>query len=228
MNKFVLASVVMCLAACSPTKNIKTGMYAQLPSQKPQFTEASLEEIAKLKPQINPPIKIVVAQPTGVDKWSSEEVQAIESWLPELKAVGLASDLVVMPNFLKQEGCYYNTNDCSRTAAAKLQADAVISIGYSVVTDKYLNPLSFLNLTLVGMWISPGHHRDSYAVFDAALVDTKNGYIYGIARGEGEIKTIRPYMYADSDAGQSEAKLQALKALGKQIAEKATVFLKAK
>lgn len=227
MKKFVLACMLICLAACAPTKNIKTGMYAKLPSQKPQFTEASLEEIAKLKPQINPPIKIAVAQPTGVEEWSSEEIQEIESWLPELKTAGLASDLVVIPNSLKQ-GCYYNTSDCSRTAAAKLQADAVISIGYSVVTDKYLNPLSFLNLSLVGMWIAPGHHRDSYAVFDAALVDTKNGYIYGIARGEGEVKTIRPYMYADSDTGQSEARLQALKALGKQVVEKVNVFLKTK
>jgi len=160
VKKFVLTCALICLTACSPNNNIKTGMYAKLPSQKPQFTEASLEEITKLKPQINPPIKIAVTQPTGVKEWSSEEIQEIESWLPELKTAGLASELVVIPNSLKQ-GCYYNISICSRTAAAKLQADAVISIEYSVVTDKYLNPLSFLNLTLVGMWIAPGHHRET-------------------------------------------------------------------
>jgi len=59
-------------------------------------------------------------------------------------------------------------------------------------------------------------------------MDTKNGYIYGIARGEGEVKTIRPYMYADSNTGQSEARLQALKAVGKKIIEKANSLLKTK
>lgn len=227
MNKLLLACALLCLAACSPTENIKSRLYSKIISPKPQFSNSSLEEIAKLKPQINPPIKIAVAQPTRYEDWSSEEIKEIESWLPELKKAGLASDLVVIPNSLTP-GCDHASSDCSRTAAAKLQADAVISIGYSVVTDKYLNPLSFLNITLVGMWVAPGHHRDSYAVFDAALVDTKNGYIYGIARGEGEAKTIRPFMYADSDTGQNEARLNALKVLGKQIVEKATVFLKSK
>jgi len=227
VKKFVLAVTLMSLAACSPTKNIKTGMYAKLPSQKPQITVDSVEEIGKLKPQINPPIKIAVAQPTGDKEWSSEEIHEIESWLPELKAAGLASDLVVIPRSL-QNGCFYITSDCPRTAAAQLQADAVITIGQSVVTDKYLNPLSFLNITLIGMWVAPGHHRDSYAIYEAALIDTKNGYIYGIARGEGEVNKIRPYMYADYDTGQSEASLQALKSLGKQIVEKANGFLKNK
>lgn len=226
MKKFVLPCV-LCLAACSPSQNIKTGMYAKLPHQKPQFSTSSLEKIVELKPQINPPIKIAVAQPAGVAEWSSAEIQEIESWLSPLKTAGLASDLVVIPNALKQD-CYYNADDCSRTSAAKLQADAVLSIGYSVVTDKYLNPLSFLNITVVGLWIAPGHHRDSYAVLDAALVDTNNGYIYAIARGEGEAKQIRPYMYADSGTGQSEARLQALKSVGKQIVEKAKVILKTK
>ncbi len=76
------------------------------------------------------------------------------------------------------------------------------------------------------MWVVPGHHRDSYAAFEAAMVDTKNGYIYGIARGEGEEKKIRPYMYADSETGQSEARMQALKALGKNIAYQSIIHMK--
>jgi len=202
-------------------------MYAKLSSQKPQITVDSVKEIGKLKPQINPPIKIAVAQPTGNEEWSSEEIHEIESWLPELKVAGLASDLVVIPRSL-QQGCFYVTSDCPRTAAAQLQADAVITIGQSVITDRYLNPLSLLNLTLIGMWVAPGHHRDSYAIYEAALVDTKNGYIYSIARGEGEISKIRPFMYADYDTGQSEARLLALKSLGKQVIKKANEFLKAK
>jgi len=224
VKKILLAAVLISLAACSANKNIKTERYDNLASKKPQYTEATLEEIANLKPQINPPIKIAVAQPTGYKAWSSEEIQEIESWLPQLKSAGLANDLVVIPKYLQRDCCHQNIDD-RRAAAAKLQADAVIIIDDSVTTDKYLNPLSFLNITLIGMWLAPGHHRDSYAVFEAALIDTKNGYIYGIARGEGEAKKIRPFMYVDSFTGQSEARIQALKSLGKQIAEKTAATL---
>ncbi len=220
MKKLVLAITLISLSACSPTENIKSAMVANLSSQKPQITLKSVKEIGKLKPQIKPPIKIAVAQPARNKEWTSEEIHEIESWLPELKAAGLATDLVVIPKSL-QEGCFYITSDCPRAAAAQLQADAIISISQSVITDRYINPLSFLNITLIGMWIAPGHHRDSYAIYEAALIDTKNGYIYSVARGEGEVNKIRPFMYADYDTGQSEASLQALKSLGKQIVTKA-------
>ena len=80
MKKFVLAAPLMLLVACSANKNIKTELYNELLSKKPQYSEFALEEISKLKPQINPPIKIAVSQPTGNEGWSSEVIQEIESW----------------------------------------------------------------------------------------------------------------------------------------------------
>jgi hypothetical protein len=226
VKKLLLVTLLMLLIACSANKNIKTELYNDLSAKKAQYSDSTLEDIAKLKPQINPPIKIAVSQPTGHEAWSSEEIQEIESWFLQLKLAGLANEMVVIPRSL-QQGCCLKNFDI-RTAAAKIQADAVIIVDDSVRTDRYLNPLSFLNITVIAMWIVPGHHRDSYAAFEAALVDTKNGYIYGVTRGDGEEKKIRPFMYADYDTGQSEARMQALKSLGKNIVEKAATTINGK
>ena len=79
------------------------------------------------------------------------------------------------------------------------------------------------------MWVVPGHHSDSYAAIEAAMVDTKNGVIsMELQEAKARRKNIRPYMYADYDTGQSEARLQALKSLGKNIVEKTASILKGK
>jgi hypothetical protein len=224
MKKLALALTLTSLAACAPSKTIKNEMYASLPSQKQQVTMKSIEEINRLKPQIVPPIRIAVAQPNRRSDWTSEEIREIESWLPELKASGLANDLVVIPRSL-QGACSAASDDCMRTAAAQLHAEAVVSIEESAATDKYVNPLSLLDLTIVGLWLAPGHHRDDYVLYEATLLDTNNGYIYGVAHGEGEAKKIRPYAYADSHTGRNEARVAALKSLGKQFSEKAKSYL---
>ncbi|MCQ8120022.1 hypothetical protein NP589_21620, partial [Methylomonas sp. WSC-7] len=67
-----------------------------------------------------------------------------------------------------------------------------------------------LNISIVGMWLVPGHHRDSYSVYEVSLLDINNGYLYGFAQDSGEHKAIRPYMYANRNTGQNEARLEAL------------------
>lgn len=219
MNKFLNFLCIVLLVGCSANKNIKTELYNDLSQKNKQITLTSIEEVKKLKPQIKLPIKIAISQPrTSYSRaWSLEEIKEIESWLQPLKSSGVASDIVIIPRYFRDGCCDFED---LRTSAAKLQADAVIAIDESVDTDRYLNPLSLLNITIAGMWLAPGHHRDSYAILDAVMIDTNNGYIYGIARGEGEVKSIRPYMFAERDIGQDEARLIALKSLGKDIVEK--------
>lgn len=228
MKNFIIFTTFILLTSCSANKNIKSELNSNLAKNSIQINSTSIEEARKLKPQIKPPIKIAVSHPrSSYKEWTLKEIKEIEAWLPKLKAAGLANDIVIIPSSLQSQCCENNLNDI-RTAAAKLQADAVLVIGESTDTDSYLNPLSFLNITIIGMWLIPGHHRDSYVIFEASLIDTNNGYIYGIARGEGEAKMIRPFMYADRTTGQSEARLQALASLGNDIAEKANRFINKK
>ena len=126
-----------------------------------------------------------------------------------------------MPKSLIPTCGYKNESNCflneSRAAGARLGADALLFLSETSVTDTYLNPLSILNLTIVGMWVVPAHHRDAYSVYEAALFDIDNGYLYAVAEGHGESKTIRPYMYVDSKTGREEADLKALVDISNKI-----------
>lgn len=228
-NWFCLLSIASMLAACSANPTMMSGLRQNMVSTKQYATHsASLEEIAKLKPQAVPPIKIAVAQPSSSysEQWSAEEMQEIESWLPGLKSTGLVREIVVIPASLRPtcEG-RYGSSDCGaygwRMAAATLHADAVLMVSRAIATDSYVNPLSLLNLTVIGMWVVPAHHRDSYALYQAHLQDVANGYIYGTAYGDGASKSVRPLMYEHTKTGQSEASLSALKILGRKIIEAA-------
>jgi len=225
---FCLFSIVMLLNGCSANKEIVKELDQSLAPAK-QYSQGalSLEEIAKLKPQITPPIKIAVTQPGnsryGSNEWNLTELQEIDSWQAGLKSSGFASELVVIPSSLGSSCVRTLKNDCDtqtyRLAAARLHADAVLVIERAEKIDSYLNPLSILNITIVGMWIVPAHHRDSYSLFQAYLVDTANGYIYGTARAEGMANSVRPFMYTNDGAVLRDASLNGLKALGKQINE---------
>ncbi|WGL18329.1 hypothetical protein PVT68_08545 [Microbulbifer bruguierae] len=188
------------------------------------YSEATtVEEIRQLKPQSKLPLNIAVMPPKG---WRSEltfeERKVIKGWEEELKEIGFVNWLQIVPKSLIPE-CHYRRSDreCffndSRVAGARMKADAILFLNASSVTEEYVNPLSILNLSVVGMWFAPAHHRDTNSIYEAALFDVNNGYLYAVSEGQGEYKSLRPYMYADSDTGEAEAKKMALDDLGKQL-----------
>jgi hypothetical protein len=67
------------------------------------------------------------------------------------------------------------------------------------------------------MWFVPAHHRDSYSVYEAALFDINNGYLYAVAEETGEYKALRPLMYAERNTGQNEARIDALNRVGQKL-----------
>ena len=80
---FSLFPIVVLLNGCSANKEIVNELNQSLAPAKQYSQDAlSIEEIAKLKPQISPPIKIAVTQPGNSryssNEWSSTELQEIE------------------------------------------------------------------------------------------------------------------------------------------------------
>lgn len=187
-----------------------------------QFADAkTVQEVRALKPQAQPPIKVAVLPVRHWQSVSLQERQMIESWGEQLKRIGFIESLTIIPDSLIPRCNYQSDSDCyldgARLAGARMGADALLFLSDSTVTDSYVNPTSILNLTIVGMWIAPAHHRDSYSVYEASLFDIDNGYLYTVAEGYGEYKTIRPFMYVDYNTGQKEARLSALNALGEKL-----------
>ncbi|AMK75128.1 MULTISPECIES: hypothetical protein [Methylomonas] len=216
MKKIWIFTLTALLAACSAT-DLRPHLEQSIEDiPKTQFSTAkTVEEVRKLRPQATIPLKIAVV-PASRHRMeiSKEEQEAIKSWGEKFRDLGFVKSFEIIPQSLisncgykSEGGCFLNE---SRLAGARMGADAILFINDNTGTDSYLNPLSMLNISIVGMWLVPGHHRDSYSVYEASLLDINNGYLYGFAEDSGEYKAIRPFMYANRNTGQNEARLEAL------------------
>jgi hypothetical protein len=231
----VIASLV---SGCAGTGFNRGEMESAAQARRPTYVNSrlSVEEIEKLRTQINLPIKLAVGTPTtsswrgrggqDLDTWSAEEIAEIESWKIPLQKAGIIRELYILPsNFL--EPCQWNDATCTRlsvnrAAAAQVQADALVMINFITAIDEYSNPFSLLNLTILGMWFAPGHHRDALTIADGVMIDNRNEYLYAFARGEGEAGIIRPYMYADSWKAVRPSRLLALRSFGQEFIKNAS------
>jgi hypothetical protein len=197
-------------------------MESSLRAADPVFTDATVEEIAALQPQIRLPITIAVSQPLGgtVGAWTNAEIEEIESWGPALAGKGIAQRVSVVPSTLLR-GCALDGSSCSlgeqREAAARIGADTLLVMNDVTAVDAYPNPGSLLNLTILGMWLVPGHHRDALTLVEGILVDNRNEYVYALARAEGQASQVRPNLYVDEAEVMQQARLAALKAFGPEL-----------
>lgn len=220
--KYQMLFVTLFLSACA-SNEVGDGTDRGLDGVPVQYSNArTVEEIRNLEPQAKLPLDIVVMRSQDWDsKLSVEERKIINSWEKELQEVGFAKSIQIVPESLVPSCGYRSDPNCfiegARAAGARLHADAILFIDDNTVTDAYLNPFSILNLTIIGMWLAPGHNKDSYSIYEASLFDVNNGYLYAIADGEGEKKLMRPYMFTEWDMGQAEAKAMALDNLGQRL-----------
>ncbi|WP_445369851.1 hypothetical protein ACH5Y9_12470 [Methylomonas sp. BW4-1] len=216
MEKAWIFTLTTLLAACSAT-DMRPHLEQSIgDTPKTQFSTATtVEEIRNLRPQATIPLKVaVVTANHRRTEISKEEQEAINIWGEKFKALGFIKSFDIVPQSLISNCGYRSEGSCfsneSRLAGARMGADTILFINDSTDTDSYLNPLSMLNISIIGMWLAPGHHRDSYSIYEASLLDINNGYLYGFARDSSEHKAIRPYMYANRNTGQNEARLEAL------------------
>jgi hypothetical protein len=218
-------------------------MSAALESTKPSyastsFASFSVADIEATKPQLKLPARIAIAPPvqayrpsytdrhwaSQLNTWSPEEVDVLQALEKPLRAAGIASEVVVLPSSLvavcgdRDESCRV---DAERAAAARARADALLMVDLATDTDEYVNPASALYLTIIGMWLVPGTHRNALTVAEGVLIDNRNEYLYAFARGQGESKSLRPLIYADTASVVHSSRVEALRSFDKAFLDQA-------
>jgi len=203
-------------ASCSSTID-RGRMQQELATATPEFSSQTVEEIEKIQPQLSVPFRLAVAPPIWRKElhWSREERKELESWGPELKAIGLVSEFILIPSVTyeisaaNQRGWFEQL----RTAAARHHADAVLVVRDVDDTSSWVNVLSVLDLTIVACWFVPGHHVEAVSLMQALVLDNRNEYLYASAEGEGSVVKVLPFAYVDAEEYRQEARLAALKDL---------------
>jgi hypothetical protein len=219
----------LALPACTSTID-RRGMRSELQAHSIVFTDQTVEQIAALEPQVRTPFHLAVATPIGAERpWSADEITEIEAWGAELERQGIISELTVIPSIatlapgsaspLDQEAPDRMTS--LRTAAARVHADAVLITRVVSDSSMWVDPLSILDLTIVGCWFIPGHHAESVTMIEGMLVDVANEYVYGVGSAEGRAKEHKPAVYLRPEEIDDAARLAALRGLGKVVLAKA-------
>ncbi len=223
-NAVIPLSLALLLGACSST--IDRGAMQSSMEQDGLFTtDLTVAQLQGLRPQVRIPFRLGIAPPSGgryVSPWSGDEAEKIESWGQTLKGEGIISDLVLIPRLTVGDtgDTVKSQMQAFRRAAARQNVDAVLIT--RVVSDysSWSNPLSILDLTIVGMWIVPGHSAEAVTLIEGAVVDVRNEYLYGSGQVEGSEKITRPLQYIERDHVTRAARLDAMDALGDLLIEK--------
>jgi rhombotail lipoprotein len=204
----------------------RAAMSEALQEERKLFTDDDdVAKIEQLKPQIKTPFRLAVApliqvtgrywhEPRGLMEGEREEILA---WGEKLKKEGVVSEMLMIPNMLMDLGVTRSGSSyvkAVRVAAARLQADAVLFLRCVTDTDAYANPLALLDMTIVGMFVVPGHHRDALTILEGMIIDNRNQFLYFATSAEGTATATAPLAMFDARDAIAESRRNALRAFG--------------
>ena len=219
-----VAVVTVALGGCSTARSAldPAAMVAPSPDVPAEYREVlSLEEIEGLQPQLRFPIKLAISQPSSGSGWTADEIAIIESWEEPLRATGFVDSIVVLPESLSESCGWGLAYHCgvlrNRRAAARFHADALLFVAAQTEVRQYANPASILNLTVVGLWLVPAHHRNATTVLERTLIDNRNEYVYAFSRAYGEVKMVRPLAYSNWRRSADLSRQRALADFGSRM-----------
>lgn len=215
---------LLLLIGCASAKTAfdPSTMVAASPDAETEYRDPrSVKDIESLSPQLEFPIVLAISQPTSGSGWSAEELELIESWRAPLVKSGFVREMVVLPESLTEPCGWRMAYHCGvrryRTAAARFKADALLLMAAETTGKSFANPASVLNLTVIGLWLAPAHHRHATTVLEGSLIDNRNEYLYVFARAYGRAKLVRPYIYADWSKAHQRSRQRALETFGEDL-----------
>src|SRR5436190_1151978 len=103
----------------------------------------------------------------------------------------------------------------------RLQEDAVLILRSLTDTDTYVNPLAVLDVTIVGMFLIPGHHADALTIVEGLVIDNRNQFLYFAASAEGTGSTLGPLAVVEKRDAVGESRRNALRAFGETLVKEA-------
>lgn len=191
-----------------------------------QITDKAIAEARSLRPQLKFPCRVACylnpESKGGTWHWTQEDRAALETVGAALKQKGIASETLLLPEMLSENGSLEKL----RLAAAKCGADVLFVVNGAAECDKYKNPAAVFDLTVVGGYLVPSRHVDALFLMEGCLFDVDNGYVYGAVQSEGVGKIVRPTFRTEEKDAIAKAKTQAIDRLNVELLKTMTALSK--
>jgi len=229
MKKLIAVAAALGAVGCTPAYN-RAALREELQESRLVIVDdPDVFQAGQARPQLPLPFRMAVVPPTvmntcsyGVPEEMEGERREILACGDKLRAAGIISDLVLIPEMLigrsVRNGEFYRD---LRVAAARLQADAVLVLRSVSDVESYINPLGVLDITLVGMVVLPGHHKDALTIVEGVLLDNRNQYVYLALSAEGMGSTFGPLASIEARPAIRRSRVAALKCFGDKLVQEA-------
>jgi hypothetical protein len=224
-------STLLLLSLASCTSSLDRGaLRAELARGAFVFSDVSVAEAEAIRPQVSAPFRLGIAPPITLRQrfmdlspvWSAAEQERIRAWAEELQARGVITDYVLLPALsvgVAEDASASERVQACRVAAARQQVDVLLVTQFVAGWDDWLNPLSVLDLTIVGAWVAPGHSTEAVVVAEGIAFDNRNEYVYATASAEARKRKTLPLAYFDHDRQVAETRVEALDRLAARLVD---------
>jgi hypothetical protein len=214
-KRMIVLILTVAVAGCA-TGFDRAAAKRQLGDQQREIADWDVKRAFEHKGSLKFPISLGVFFTdgrTGSDwTWEVQDKKAVLSALEPLKAARVVSNVFVVSDLLvkgKDPAGLPLYKDIRQAASAQ-GADAVLVVRGAVQVDRYINPLAFFNITIVGGFIVPGSHRAALFVVKAAMWDLEHEQLYLAVEAEGVGKTVAPTFIIRDKWAIDQAKERAL------------------
>lgn len=225
MKKLTALMALLVLVGCTTAPN-RTSMQQELEETRLVWVDdPDVFQVQQIRPQLPLPFRLAVVPPSlmhhdryGTPGETDGERREILAWGDKLRDAGIISELILIPEMLvTHQG--RNPEFCRdlRVAAARLGADAILVLRSVSDVSSYINPLGILDVTLVGMVVVPGHHKDALTIVEGMLLDNRNQYVYLTVSAEGSGSTFGPLASIDAHPAVRRSRVAALKCFGDKL-----------
>lgn len=214
---FAILNIFGCAKKGFDRGAIRENMYSE-----PITTDAEINRILELKPQIKFPFKLGVYFSESYNRWYrdtkwNKDEQDI-TWLEQLKSEGIISEVIpISSSTVSSDNDKKSFLKIIRLAAARHNVDAVLIIDYNYGVDRYNNYAAALYLTIVGGYLVPGTHSDALVLMSSAMWDVRNEYLYLTVDVEGDAQKIGPAFVLEDKDSVNFAKEKALKEMKEEV-----------
>jgi rhombotail lipoprotein len=214
--KSLLLLAPVALAGCASGFD-RVALQERLDNCSLQMPDADIAAVRGTLPQLKLPCRVAVYFKPSNDtdwRWTPEDRAALEPCAAALKAEGIASEVITLPEMLVGKDPDFKG---LRLAAAKCGADVLLVVNGAAQTDSYKNPAAVFNLTIVGGYVVPASHKDTLFMMEACLFDVDNSYVYTGLQAEGVGKIVRPTFVVEEKDSVAIAKSKAVAQFGEEL-----------